>query len=331
MGRPKLSPLEISGNESLAKLFYFSDVSYVPVIGRAEEFELARKIETLQGEIELLEKKIEKKRRWKEKLSHLKVKVATKHEEILQAQNEIFLGNLRYVIHLAKQYQYKGQEFLDLVQEGNVALLSASRRFEAQGVRLTTYSHLGILGLIRRFCDEQEDIIRLPDHVAKLRKDFWRAYYQLKVASGEEPTIQEVAKKAKMNLSDAKRVIEINGNTLSINSASFDENDPRNEDTLAFLQDKKVNLLDQVYQKQRAQAIRKVLRSLKTRERNIIKLRFGLKDGKKWTLEEVGRHFGITREAARQAQNRALNKLRDPRKKKKLAPFIGDLRETYYS
>jgi RNA polymerase primary sigma factor len=249
-----------------------------------------------------------------------------KHVEELQkeydaAKRILSAGNLRLVVSIAKRYRNRGLSFLDLIQEGNTGLMRAVDKFEyKRGFKFSTYATWWIRQAITRAIADQSRTIRLPVHMIETMskvRNLSRDYLQTK---GREPNIEEVAKETGLSLEDARCVLKMTRHPLSLDQSVGD-----NDDSVfgEFLEDQREEdpLLD-LNREHLKKRIEEVLAGLNYREREILKLRYGLADGYAYTLEEVGKIFSVTRERVRQIEAKAVRKLQHPVRCRDLAGFI---------
>ncbi|WP_437191990.1 RNA polymerase sigma factor RpoD [Planctomicrobium sp. SH527] len=238
-----------------------------------------------------------------------------------QAMRDLSAGNLRLVVSIAKKYRNRGLGFLDLIQEGNTGLMRAVDKYEhRRGYKFSTYATWWIRQAITRAIADQARTIRIPVHMIETMSRLRRVSKALVQELGREPTIEEVAEAADVNVEEARRVLK-----MSRTPVSLDKPVGENDDSLFgdFLEDtSEYNPVSQAAQEMLKDKIDQVLKTLTYREREIIKLRYGLGDGYTYTLEEVGRIFKVTRERVRQIEAKAVRKLQHPARAKQLQGFL---------
>jgi len=238
-----------------------------------------------------------------------------------QAMRDLSAGNLRLVVSIAKKYRNRGMSFLDLIQEGNTGLMRAVDKYEyRRGYKFSTYATWWIRQAITRAIADQARTIRIPVHMIETMSRLRRISKQLVQELGREPTVEEVAVAADLSLEEAARVLK-----MSRTPVSLDKPVGENDDSLFgdFIEDtSEYNPVSQAAQEMLKDKIDQVLKTLTYREREIIKLRYGLGDGYTYTLEEVGRIFKVTRERVRQIEAKAVRKLQHPTRSKQLQGFL---------
>ena len=241
--------------------------------------------------------------------------------EYEQAKRDLSGGNLRLVVSIAKKYRNRGLSFLDVIQEGNTGLMRAVDKYEyKRGYKFSTYATWWIRQAITRAVADHARTIRVPVHMietmTKLR-NIQKGIYQ---DTGKEPTYEELAAKAKMSVEEVRRVMKISKQPTSLDRPVGESEDSYFGD---FIEDERQGTpAETAASETLKQRIEQVLKSLTYREREIIKLRYGIGDGYTYTLEEVGRIFKVTRERVRQVEAKALRKLQHPVRSRKLAGFL---------
>ncbi len=245
--------------------------------------------------------------------------------EYEQAKRELSGGNLRLVVSIAKKYRNRGLSFLDLIQEGNTGLMRAVDKYEhRRGFKFSTYATWWIRQAITRAIADQARTIRIPVHMIETMSKLRNVSKQLLQKLGREPTIEETAKEAGYTLEETKRVLKISRQPISLDRPVGESEDSYFGD---FIEDGSVESpVNAATNEMLKDKIEGVLKTLTYREREIIKLRYGLGDGYTYTLEEVGRIFKVTRERVRQIEAKAVRKLQHPVRSRQLEGFLDGLK-----
>lgn len=266
---------------------YLKEIGRVPLLTAEEEVELALRIE----------------------------------EGDLEAKQRLAEANLRLVVSIAKRYVGRGMQFLDLIQEGNMGLMKAVEKFDYQkGFKFSTYATWWIRQAITRAIADQARTIRIPVHMVETINKLIRIQRQLLQDLGREPTPEEIGAEMDLPTEKVREILKIAQEPVSLETPIGEEDDSHLGD---FIEDQEATSPAEhaAYELLKEQ-LESVLDTLTDREENVLRLRFGLDDGRTRTLEEVGRVFGVTRERIRQIEAKALRKLRHPSRSKQLKDFL---------
>ena len=240
-----------------------------------------------------------------------------------EAKQQLAEANLRLVVSVAKRYVGRGMQFLDLIQEGNLGLIKAVEKYDySKGFKFSTYATWWIRQAITRAIADQARTIRIPVHMVETINRLIRTSRQLLQELGREPTPEEIAEKMEMPVERVREIMKISQDPVSLETPIGEEEDSHLGD---FIQDDHVQVpVDAATYTLLHEQLMEVLDTLTEREQKVLRLRFGLDDGRPRTLEEVGRQFNVTRERIRQIEAKALRKLRHPSRSKKLKDYLDE-------
>ncbi len=293
---------------------YLKEIGKVPLLTGAQEVDLAKKIEA--GE------EASAKLRDSKKLSRENLRTLRRQEAIGQeAKRKLVEANLRLVVSIAKRYVGRGMLFLDLIQEGNLGLIRAVEKFDfRKGYKFSTYATWWIRQAITRAIADQARTIRIPVHMVETINKLIRVQRQLLQELGREPTPEEIAEQMELTPEKVREIIKVSQEPVSLETPIGEEEDSHLGD---FIEDSDAVVpIDAASFILLQEQLEDVLNSLNEREKEVIRLRFGLTDGHPRTLEEVGREFGVTRERIRQIESKTLAKLRHPTRSAKLRDYL---------
>jgi RNA polymerase primary sigma factor len=293
---------------------YLKEMARVPLLSLDEEVTLAKRLEAgLAAEQEL--------RGIRNKESEKAVRLRRVAEEGRIARDHLIRANTRLVVSIAKRYMGRGVPFLDLIQEGNLGLMKAVEKFDyTRGYRFSTYATWWIRQTITRAIADQGRTIRVPVHMSDRIRNLYKTARQLEQTLGRKPTPDEIAADLKMDTRKVQWMLKVSWRPLSLERPIGEEDD---NELGNFIEDENALTPTQsAYENLLREKVEEVLATLTPREARILRLRFGLINGKQYTLEEVGQKFGLTRERIRQIEGRALRRLRHPRRSRHLKDFL---------
>jgi len=292
---------------------YLKEIGRIPLLTAPEEVDLAKRIE--RG-------KLSAKRMTSESVS---IKQRSKLQEQVwdgqAAREHLITANSRLVISVAKKYIGRGVPFLDLIQEGNIGLIRAARKFDyRRGHKFSTYATWWIRQAVTRAIADQGRTIRVPVHMGDQINRLIRVSHQLTQELGHDPTSEELAEALEVPVKKAEQMIQVARRPLSLETPTDEDEDSVLGD---FIEDAEALApAEAVTQNMLKEQIQEILLSLPPREVRILQLRYGLVDGESYTLEEVGKKLGVTRERVRQIEAQALSRLRHPTHSRRLKDYL---------
>jgi RNA polymerase primary sigma factor len=294
---------------------YLKEVSRVPLLTAEQEVELAQRIERgRMAREELAKSSVGKTRR---------MELRRFIEDGWAAREHLITANSRLVISVAKKYMGRGVPFLDLIQEGNIGLIRATKKFDyRRGHKFSTYATWWIRQAVTRAIADQGRTIRVPVHMGDQINKLLRTQHQLTQRLGRDPSVEELADELDVLPKKVENMIQVSRRPLSLETPTDNEDDSVLGD---FIEDDEIPAPDETatYNLLR-EHLELVLDMLPPREVRILQLRYGLLDGQAYTLEEVGRKMGVTRERVRQIEAQALSRLRHPSIRRKLRDYLGE-------
>ena len=304
---------------------YLKEIGKVPLLNAEEEIDLARKMEAgvvAREKIALLEKRFDDA--GEKETAELKEEIGSLQKELDAgdgAKKRLAEANLRLVVSIAKRYVGRGMLFLDLIQEGNLGLIKAVEKFDyRKGYKFSTYATWWIRQAITRAIADQARTIRIPVHMVETINKLIRVSRQLLQELGREPTPEEIAEEMNLPVERVREILKISQEPVSLETPIGEEEDSHLGD---FIQDDNVPVpADAAAFTLLKEQLVEVLGTLTEREQKVLRLRFGLDDGRARTLEEVGKEFNVTRERIRQIEAKALRKLRHPSRSRKLKDYL---------
>lgn len=306
---------------------YLREIGKIPLLNAEEELTLAQQVVANRDELEEVKARIaeiEEKESPTKKEKDERDKLKSKATKLARPKDKMAEANMRLVVSIAKRYSGRGLDFLDLIQEGNTGLLRAVEKFDPdKGFKFSTYATWWIRQAITRAIADQARVIRIPVHMVETINKLLRTQRRMTQELNREPTIEELAKELEMEPEKVEYVIKIKQDIQSLDAGVGRDGEDEDSVLQDFIEDE-----DSVTPEQSAttqllkEQVQAVLSTLSDREQKIVRMRFGLDNGKSHTLEEVGQEFAVTRERIRQIEAKALAKLRKHKDAKKLHEYI---------
>jgi RNA polymerase primary sigma factor len=302
---------DISSDDSIG--LYLREMARVPLLTTQEEIRLAKLLEKGQE----AQRRLRKDGHDPEERKKLEQAIA----EGKAAREHLIKANTRLVVSIAKKYMGRGVPFLDLIQEGNLGLMKAVEKFDyRRGYRFSTYATWWIRQTITRAIADQGRTIRVPVHMSDRIRRLYKTARRLEQERGRKPTPEEIAEELGLDPRKVRWMLRVSWRPLSLERPVGEEED---NELGNFIEDDSTPTPTQsAYEHLLREKMEEVLATLTPREARILRLRFGLQDGRSYTLEEVGQKFGLTRERIRQIEGKALRRLRHPRRSRQLKEYL---------
>jgi RNA polymerase primary sigma factor len=310
---PFVDLTRISSDDTVG--LYLKEMSRVPLLNVEEELDLAKRIERgKDARRDLVRQNGSNPNRRSELESCV--------NDGQQAREHLIKANTRLVVSIAKRYIGRGVPFLDLIQEGNLGLMKAVEKYEYQrGFRFSTYATWWIRQTITRAIADQGRTIRVPVHMVDRIRQLYRTTHEMEQRLGRIPTTDELAEEIGINTNKVEWMMRVSWLPLSLESPINDEEE--DSELGMFIEDQVTPTpIQSTYANLLREKVQAVLDTLPPREARILRLRFGLDNGRAYTLEEVGQKFGLTRERIRQIESKALRRLRHPRRARQLKDYL---------
>lgn len=304
---------------------YLKEIGKVPLLNADEERELAQNMEeglAAKEELEEISGKMDEASEEEKVVYEARIKELKRIINLGEkSKKKLAEANLRLVVSIAKRYVGRGMLFLDLIQEGNLGLIKAVEKFDYdKGFKFSTYATWWIRQAITRAIADQARTIRIPVHMVETINKLIRVSRQLLQELGREPTPEEIAEEMDMPVERVREILKISQEPVSLETPIGEEEDSHLGD---FIQDDNVPVpAEAAAFTLLKEQLSEVLETLTEREQKVLRLRFGLEDGRARTLEEVGKEFNVTRERIRQIEAKALRKLRHPSRSRKLKDYL---------
>jgi RNA polymerase primary sigma factor len=291
---------------------YFSEMGQIPLLTPDEEKELAQKWQAGRR----AERRLNKGDHDEKERARLRRNIQAGHA----ARERFIMANTRLVVSIAKRYRGQGVPFLDLIQEGNLGLMKAVNKFDPErGYKFSTYATWWIRQAITRAIANQARTIRLPVHMGDAVRKLYRTIQRLEQEHGQTPSVQEIAEEMELKPARVRWIMRVARHPLSLQRPVGEEKD---RELGSFIPDDETPAPSEAAEQAILRdTLEELLSTLSPREARILRLRFGLRDGHYYTLEEIGDRFGVTRERIRQIEQRALRRLRHPRRSRRLGGY----------
>ena len=300
---------------------YLREIGKIPLLSSEEELELAQKIVANRDELEAI----------REQLTDEGLPIGERHKleakatKLSRPKDKMAEANMRLVVSIAKRYSGRGLDFLDLIQEGNTGLLRAVEKFDPdKGFKFSTYATWWIRQAITRAIADQARTIRIPVHMVETINKLLRTQRRMTQELNREPIMEELSAELELEPEKIEYIMKIKQDISSLDAGVGRDGDEEDSVLADFIEDEEtVSPEDSATNQLLKEQVQDVLSSLSDREQKIVRMRFGLDNGKSHTLEEVGQEFAVTRERIRQIEAKALAKLRKHKDAKKLYEYLG--------
>ena len=300
---------------------YLREIGKIPLLSSEEELELAQKIVANRDELEAI----------REQLTDEDLAIGERHKleakatKLSRPKDKMAEANMRLVVSIAKRYSGRGLDFLDLIQEGNTGLLRAVEKFDPdKGFKFSTYATWWIRQAITRAIADQARTIRIPVHMVETINKLLRTQRRMTQELNREPTMEELSAELELEPEKIEYIMKIKQDISSLDAGVGRDGDEEDSVLGDFIEDEEtISPEDSATNQLLKEQVQDVLSSLSDREQKIVRMRFGLDNGKSHTLEEVGQEFAVTRERIRQIEAKALAKLRKHKDAKKLYEYLG--------
>lgn len=300
---------------------YLREIGKIPLLSSEEELELAQKIVANRDELEAIREQLTDE----DLAIGERHKLAAKATKLSRPKDKMAEANMRLVVSIAKRYSGRGLDFLDLIQEGNTGLLRAVEKFDPdKGFKFSTYATWWIRQAITRAIADQARTIRIPVHMVETINKLLRTQRRMTQELNREPTMEELSAELELEPEKIEYIMKIKQDISSLDAGVGRDGDEEDSVLADFIEDEEtVSPEDSATNQLLKEQVQDVLSSLSDREQKIVRMRFGLDNGKSHTLEEVGQEFAVTRERIRQIEAKALAKLRKHKDAKKLYEYLG--------
>ena len=300
---------------------YLREIGKIPLLNSEEELDLAQKIVANRDELAEIREKLDDE----ELDAAERRKLQAKATKLSKPKDKMAEANMRLVVSIAKRYSGRGLDFLDLIQEGNTGLLRAVEKFDPdKGFKFSTYATWWIRQAITRAIADQARTIRIPVHMVETINKLLRTQRRMTQELNREPTMEELSTELELEPEKIEYIMKIKQDISSLDAGVGRDGDEEDSVLSDFIEDEEtISPEDSATNQLLKEQVQDVLSSLSDREQKIVRMRFGLDNGKNHTLEEVGQEFAVTRERIRQIEAKALAKLRKHKDAKKLYEYLG--------